>query len=426
MDEYFFTQMRELLGDAQYGEFMDAYNNAPRHKALRVNTLKISVAEFLRLAGGAELKSNILCPQSFMCDIKPSLDPLYHAGLYYMQEPSASAAVYALSPYIGKRVLDLCAAPGGKSTQAAAFMDGGIIFCNDVERKRIRALTDNIERLGVTNAVITCNTAAEYRAAGFDGYFDTLIVDAPCSGGGMSRYEDVAYTRETVAGCAARQRAILDDATRLLCNGGYMLYSTCTFSREENEDIVAYIRSLGFDTVDIPLPAGAERGIGEKDARRVYPHKFDGEGHFYCVLVKRGGSDECFKDCEHIKRVRQKTAGADLDCVALRGKTLLPISPPELDGLRIVRAGVPVTDERGEPSHALSHALPPQVFGAVELGENAAEYLCGGQLDISAPFGYRVATVNGYALGWVKSARSGNGSAALKNLYPKYARIKRV
>lgn len=426
MDGYFFTQMRELLGDAQYDEFINAYDNAPRHKALRVNTLKISVEEFTSLVGSAiELKRNGLCPQSFMCDVKPSLDPLYHAGLYYMQEPSASAAVYALSPYIGQRVLDLCAAPGGKSTQAAAFMRGGVIFCNDVERKRIRAMTDNIERLGITNAVITCNTAAEYRAAGFDGYFDTLIVDAPCSGGGMTRYEDVVYTRETVSGCAARQRAILQDATQLLCNGGYMLYSTCTFSREENEEIVGFIKTLGFETVDIPLLAGAERGIGERDARRIYPHNFGGEGHFYCVLVKRGKANECVKGNEHIKRIRTKVAGVDLDCVSVRGKTVLLIAPPELDGLRVVRAGVPVADERGEPSHALSHALPPQAFGAVELGDKAWEYICGDQLDISAPFGYKAATVNGYALGWVKSARSGNGVAALKNLYPKYARVMR-
>ena len=215
----FFEHMQSLIG-ARYAEFKAAYDCKPRFKALRVNTLKISTDEFCALFGGA-LERNGLCAQSFYCEVKPSLDPLYHAGLYYMQEPSASAAVAAFAPYIGERVLDLCAAPGGKATQAAAVMDGrGIIFCNDPEYKRVRALTENIERLGVRNAVITCNAADDYVRAGFEGFFDTLIVDAPCSGGGMTRYEVVPYSRDIVRGCAERQRAILVQAVKLLAAGG--------------------------------------------------------------------------------------------------------------------------------------------------------------------------------------------------------------
>lgn len=417
--------MQELLG-ARYAEFKAAYDGKPRFKALRVNTLKISEGEFCALFGGA-LEKNGLCAQSFYCDVKPSLDPLYHAGLYYMQEPSASAAVAALAPYIGERVLDLCAAPGGKATQAAAVMCGrGVIFCNDPEYKRVRALAENIERLGVCNAVVTCNTADDYVKAGFAGYFDTLIVDAPCSGGGMTRYETVPYSRDIVLGCAERQRAILTRAVELLSDGGYMLFSTCTFSREENEENVAFLQSLGLETVPSPLLAGVERGIGIADARRIYPHNFDGEGHFYCVLKKPSGAAPAMRPPIKRKNRTVKVGGAVLDVVEIDGRLTLPISPPRLDGLNVVRLGVPVFNGKDEPTHALAHALTRNQVaeaGAAELGTRAVEYLKGAELNIAAPRGMTVATVGGHALGWVRAARSGDGEPVLKNLYPKALRI---
>lgn len=426
-NERFLEYMQNLLGE-RYELFKAAYFDKPRFKALRVNTLKISVPEFLKLFPHAE-RYNILCKQSLYCDVKPSLDPLYHAGLYYMQEPSASAAVAAFEPFITGNVLDLCSAPGGKATQAAQVMHGaGLIFCNDPEYKRTRAIVENVERLGVTDAVITCNTAADYVRAGFSGYFDTLMVDAPCSGGGITRYEDVPYSKEIVAGCALRQREILRDAVELLRVGGYMLYSTCTFAKEENEDNIAFLRELGMRTVDIPLRQGEERGIGEKDARRVYPFAFDGEGHFYCVLEKvRGGAGADKKPLMRKKRECIKLNGLKLDANVLCGKyTVLPIEPPELDGLNIIRVGTPVFGEGREISHALMHALDKEqmrAFGTAELGDAAHDYICGRQLKFDAPKGELIATVNGYALGLARSAASGDGERALKNKYPKALRI---
>ena len=418
--------MRALLG-ARYTEFADAVQNKPRHKALRVNTLKISVEDLVGLKG--EMRQNALCAQSFYYNGKPSLDPYYHAGLYYMQEPSAAAAVAALSPYIGERVLDLCAAPGGKSTQAAAFMRGGVIFCNDVEYKRISALCDNVSRLGATNAVTTCSSAQGYRAAGFDGYFDTLIVDAPCSGGGMMRYETVPYSEDIVRGCAARQKKILDDAVELLCRGGYMLYSTCTFSREENEDNVNYILQKGFETVDIPLVSGTERGVGVADARRIYPHNFDGEGHFYCVLKKIGGKTRNELPAQKFKSKLYRLGDAHLDAkVTERGLESIEFVLPKTQfarGFNIISAGVRV-EINGEPSYALSHALTreqAEKVGVAELGELAERYIRGEQIDMESPRGLKVATVDGYALGFARSAATGDGSSALKNLYPKSLRI---
>ncbi|MDE7165148.1 MAG: hypothetical protein K2O04_07005 [Clostridiales bacterium] len=426
MSEYFFDYMRALLG-ARYDAFYDAYTNKPRHKALRVNTNKISADDFIALFGG-EPRQNPLCPNSFYCDIKPSLDPLYHAGLYYMQEPSASTAVAAFSPFIGERVLDLCAAPGGKSTQAAEYMNGGVLFSNDSEYKRTKALAENIERMGISNAVVTCGTAGDYVRAGFSEYFDTLIVDAPCSGGGMMRYENVPYSEKIVSGCAERQRDILKDAVKLLCGGGYMLYSTCTFAKEENEDNINYLRILGMRTVDIQLLAGAERGIDMPDARRIYPIDFDGEGHFFCVLQKTsGGQSELPRLRKKAKSVRFGNLTAP--AAEIVGKrVILDIDDtcfPDLSGLNVIVAGTPVYDD-GEPSHALTHALAGDSvkrFGAVELGEFACDYMAGKQIDVSAPSGNLIATVQGYALGLVRSAASGDGTHVLKNKYPKHLRI---
>ncbi|MCH5351099.1 MAG: hypothetical protein J1F39_03925 [Clostridiales bacterium] len=439
--DYFFYQMREILGE-RYSDFERAYNEKPRHKALRVNTLKISVPEFIELikseegAGKREyaLKENPLCFESFYTSVKPSLDPLYHAGLYYMQEPSASAAVAAFSPYIGERVLDLCAAPGGKSTQLAAYMKGGVLFSNDVEYKRITALIENLERLGVKNSVVTLCEAKSYRSAGLDGYFDTLVVDAPCSGGGMSRYEDVPYTAEIVEGCAKRQRALLDDATELLCTGGYMLYSTCTFSPEENEDNVRYIIEKGFEPIDTPILPGVERGINLPEARRIYPHNFDGEGHFYCVLKKIGASD-CTVRPEKLKRKSVAVGALKLDCAEIGGECALydgeypkfTCRPDRRGTFCVMRTGVPVFDRDGEASHALIHALSPdetEQFGAVELNDCADKYLRGETVDISVDKGIKAACYRGYALGKVRSASDGAGSMTLKNLYPKGLRIK--
>ena len=255
----------------------------------------------------------------------------------------------------------------------------------------------------------------------------------------MMRYENVPLSAEIVAGCAKRQREILDSAARLLQNGGYMLYSTCTFSREENEDNIEYMIGKGFAPVDIPLRDGETRGIGMPDARRIYPHRFDGEGHFYCVLQKRVGgvSGLPFSKTE---KTKEHIGGAVVDCIKTDGAILLPTDIARI-GVRTVRRGIEVYDgasagrcavrdrrsRSAEPSHALTHALDRgQVasFGAIELSESdALKYIRGEELAADAPKGTLVATYKGYALGLVKSARSGTGEPVLKNLYPKALRV---
>ncbi len=438
MSEYYFEQMKALLG-GRYADFKSAFDSKPRFKALRVNTLKISVEDFVALsekherAGDAVygLKQNPLCPLSFYTCVKPSEDPLYHAGLYYMQEPSASAAITALSPFVGERVLDLCAAPGGKSTQVAAYMkNAGVLFCNDVESKRVRALKDNIARLGVRNAVVTQATADDYIDAGFCEYFDTLILDAPCSGGGMMRYENVPYSESIVDGCAGRQREIADGATRLLRNGGYLLYSTCTFAPQENEETVKYILDKGFVTVDTPLIDGVERGIGVPDARRIYPHNIDGEGHFYCVLKKTSGG-AADRPRERVKTRTVEAGGLKIDCADYDGGPRIVGSVPKFDSLKkkVRGIGVDVGDVKkdGFWSYAAIHAFDSREIdglGTVELGyAQAKKYIRGEQLPIGIKKGYYIATVDGFALGAVKSAPDGAGEPVLKNCYPDPYRI---
>ena len=435
MPDYYFEQLKQILG-SEYEAFKAAYDTKPRFKALRVNTLKISVDEFKSLCERYEragirdygLKPNPLCINSFYTCVKPSLDPLYHAGLYYMQEPSAAAAVAAFAPYIGERVLDLCAAPGGKTTQAAAYMRGGVLFCNDVESKRVNALKENLARLGVTNAVVTQASAADYVNADFCEYFDTLIVDAPCSGGGMMRYESVPYSESIVDGCAVRQREILDSAVKLLKNGGYMLYSTCTFAPQEDEQNVKYILDKGFTTVDTPIVAGAVRGINLPDARRIYPHNFDGEGHFYCILKKTAGG-ESDKPTMRVKRKLVEINGLKIDCREFPDGLHYAPEIPRLDGLlkKCRGVGVKIDRKKDELDYAVLHALNAEqlkAVGTVELCmEDAQKYIRGDQIAIAAKKGFYAATIDGYALGCVKSAPDGAGEMVLKNLYPQSLRV---
>lgn len=244
----------------------------------------------------------------------------------------------------------------------------------------------------------------------------------------MMRYESVPYSENIVKGCAERQREILKDAVKLLCGGGYMLYSTCTFAKEENEDNINYLRLLGMRTVDIPLLVGTERGIDMPDARRVYPMNFDGEGHFYCVLQKTSGGQV------ELPKLRKKVKAVKFDnfimpVAEIVGKrVILDIDDtcfPDMSGLNVIVAGTLVFDD-GAPSHALTHALDSdsvKKLGAVELGELSRDYIAGKQIDISAPSGNLIATVNGYALGLVKSAAGGDGTRVLKNKYPKHLRL---
>ena len=230
---------------------------------------------------------------------RPGLHPYHEAGVYYLQEASAMSAVALLDPREGERVCDLCAAPGGKTTQIAGKMAGkGLLLCNEINPKRARILSQNIERMGVTNALVT-NEHPENLAKRMPGFFDRVLIDAPCSGEGMFRKEEAAVTdwsEETVEMCARRQREILRSGAKLLRSGGRLVYSTCTFAPAENEETVAAFLEehpdFALEQVEAPWFTPAGGGMF-----RLWPHKLLGEGHFVAVLRKSGEEEPWGEVC---------------------------------------------------------------------------------------------------------------------------------
>ena len=307
-----------LLGD--YDAFIDSYQR-PRKYGLRVNRLKLSWEAFAKLSpfeGG-------LTPVPWTEDAfyytegdRPGKHPYYHAGLYYIQEPSAMVPAELLDVQPGDRVLDLCAAPGGKSTQLASKLQGsGVLVTNDNARERTKVLAKNIELAGVRNAVVL-NEEPAVLAPVFEGWFDRILVDAPCSGEGMFRKDESMigeWEKHSVERCSLMQRDILKHAAHMLAPGGTLVYSTCTFSPEENEVQIAGLLAAcpELEVVQVPLAHGWARGRSDwareygGDIResenvagtvRLWPHLTEGEGHYAAVLRKRGVRREADGEAE--------------------------------------------------------------------------------------------------------------------------------
>ena len=249
----FLERMKGQLGE-EYAEFLQSLER-PRAVALRFNPLKgdIPQMDFVQDAVPWEPMGYYYDPES-----RPGLHPYHEAGVYYLQEASAMSAVALLDPQPGEKICDLCAAPGGKTTQIAGKMRGeGFLLCNEINPKRAKILSRNIERMGVANALVTNEHPARL-AEKFAGYFDRVLIDAPCSGEGMFRKEEAAVTdwsQETVEMCARRQAEILHSGAALLKPGGRLVYSTCTFAPEENEQTIEnFLQAHPEFTLDIILP----------------------------------------------------------------------------------------------------------------------------------------------------------------------------
>ena len=286
----FEKKMKAFLGD-EWDDFLYSYDNN-RFQALRFNTLKVqSPEERMRILKTLKISSDkkvSWANEAYYFDenVRPGKHPYHEMGLYYIQEPSAMSAAALLAPKPGMRVLDLCAAPGGKSTQLATYLgDSGLLVSNEINTQRSRILSQNIERMGIKNAIVT-NEDSFVLASHFPGFFNAIQVDAPCSGEGMFRKLPEAieqWSMENVAICAARQKEILDNAAVMLKPGGTIVYSTCTFSKEENEDVIEYFLERHPD-------------FTLEEMERFWPHKVDGEGHFVAKLVRRGSVNELGAD----------------------------------------------------------------------------------------------------------------------------------
>ena len=424
LPEAFLKRMERQLG-ADYPAFLESLER-PRAVALRFNPLKGAVPKlpFVGEPVPWEPMGYYYDPQS-----RPGLHPYHEAGVYYLQEASAMSAVALLDPQPGETVCDLCAAPGGKSTQIAGRMRGeGLLLCNEYSPARAKILARNIERMGVANAIVT-NEKTESLAKRLPGFFDRVLVDAPCSGEGMFRKEEAAVTdwsQETVEMCAARQAEILDNAAKLLKPGGRLVYSTCTFAPEEDEEAVAAFLArhpeFAPEAVDAPWFTP-----GPQATYRMWPHKLLGEGHFGAVLRKLEG-EETEIPLEKGKPLPKpwlsfaKEAGVNLPegiglCFGDR-LYLAPLGTPALPGLRVLRAGLELgtlKKDRIDPAHAL--ALWGKDFAqSVDFAADGPEiqaYLHGEVLPGKAK-GWCLVTVDGYSIGWGK----GDG-VQLKNHYPK-------
>ena len=424
LPEAFLQRIQAQLGE-EYDAFLQSLER-PRAVALRINPLK-GAAPSLPFVG----QSVPWEPLGYYYDpdSRPGLHPYHEAGVYYLQEASAMSAVALLDPQPGQRICDLCAAPGGKSTQIAGRLQGqGFLLCNEWSPKRARILSQNIERLGVANALVT-NETADRLAARLPGFFDRVLIDAPCSGEGMFRKEEAAITDwspETVQMCARRQAEILDAGAKLLRCGGRLVYSTCTFAPEENELTVAAFleRNPDFRLEAVEAPWFTPVGEGQF---RLWPHKLLGEGHFAAVMTKREqeAADGIYLTGEKLPKLWQEFAKS-LDITLPKGKALLfgqtlywvPEEMPELKGLKVLRPGLElgeVKKDRFEPAHALALWLN-SCKNTLSLPAESPEiraYLHGDVLPCSQK-GWCLVQVDGYSIGWGKS--DGN---QLKNHYPK-------
>ncbi len=449
LPEAFVKQMKRLLGEAGFFAYEESLEQ-PVTRALRVNLLKQpdgtlpceieGVCESVPWAKGCYFVRG---------DARPGLSPLHEGGLYYLQEPSALSAVSVLDPKPGERVLDLCAAPGGKSTQIAGLMQGrGLLVCNEPVFSRAQILSRNVERMGVRNAVVT-SAMPDQLAPHFPAFFDRILVDAPCSGEGMFRRQIEArseWSENSPRGCADRAMEILEQAAKMLAPGGKMVYSTCTFNDTENEGVLARFLDIHpefrMEAFELPgLPSGA-RGYAH-----LYPHEIEGEGHFVSLLVKstdapgapereekaaarkaakpaRGretgkkkAPDIALPDvlAKDVKFDRLHTAGGSL--------WVLPEGLDDvgrLDGLRVLRTGLLLAHlegKRAEPDHALAMALlPREAARTAELThEQALLYQAGEALELGdLPAGYTLLTHYGVPLGFGKQA-----GGLMKNHYPK-------
>lgn len=444
LPEKYVTRMKELLKD-EYNDYIKSFEEK-NYCGLRANTLKIS-PESLSDKLGIKLDKVSWCKEGFYYDFneRPAKSPLYHAGLFYIQEPSAMSTGAILPINDGDRIADLCAAPGGKSTQTAARLNlSGVLLTNDISASRCKALLKNIEISGVENAIVT-NETPERLSERFEGFFNKIIVDAPCSGEGMFRRDsDIIKSweenkRELFCNL---QRQILACAAKMLCGGGIIAYSTCTFAPEENEGSINEFlnKHPEFELLDIDKSTGFSDGRPEwiengrdelKKCARLWPHKIKGEGHFLALLHKKG--DKAYKEPPKITDIRDDKRLKDFYDFCERylnfkisenleihlGSVYKIPYGIDLRGLRVVRSGLYIGElkkNRFEPSQAFAMTLKKEdVKNYVDFDmddERVTRYLKGESFAAQADDGWCLVLTEGYPLGWAKVQKG-----RLKNRY---------
>lgn len=441
LPENFQDSMKQLLGE-EYAAFVESMKAGPQY-GLRLNTLKIT-AEAFAAAAPFSVERIPWIPNGFFFqkEDQPARHPYYYAGLYYIQEPSAMTPASRLPVKPGDRVLDLCAAPGGKATELGERLRGrGVLVANDISSTRAKALLKNLELAGIPNLCVVSENPERLQAV-YPEYFDKILVDAPCSGEGMFRRDSRlinAWQERGPAYYSEVQKTLLLQAASMLRPGGQMIYSTCTFAETENEAVIAHVLEQCPDLeLQEMLPyagfAAGRRGL--EQCARIFPHKMAGEGHFIALLHKKESNSN------NQKNVNYKAAGdavpeaakaflADLKWDFSSGyfKQLqdklyfLPEQVKLEKGLRYLRSGLYLGDikkQRFEPSQALAMVLTSEQYPATISFDRqdirTLKYLKGETVDISdytdKAKGWQLVCVDGYPLGWGKAQ---NGM--LKNKY---------
>ena len=460
LPERFLENMKRMLG-TEYPDYINSMKENTR-TAFRVNTNKITPEQFMDI-----------CPfqtepvpwneKGFYYNADedmPSKHPYYYAGLYYIQEPSAMIPASLLPVEEGDRVLDLCAAPGGKATELAAKLHGtGLLVANDISVSRAMALAKNLQIAGTGNAVVTAETPQNL-AAVLSGFFQKVLIDAPCSGEGMFR-RDPGMVKSWLAHgpeyYASIQTEILESAYELLAPGGDMVYSTCTFSPLEDEGMIqSFLKKHPDMTIcEVPRYPGYSEGRPDwvpdgdpalKKCVRIFPHRAEGEGHFAVLLHKQGKAGRAYAESEmwdkngtdlRPNKQKQKTqegieeffqmilpeAGIEFKKLSRKKDIYVAetLAAGQMKGLRIVAGGLIIgSDKNGrfEPSPQLALALRGEDYlQRIDLpaeDERVIRYLKGETVLMDKPYkGYVLFCVDGYPLGWCK----GNGSGTMKNKY---------
>lgn len=440
LPEAFLERMKNMLGE-EFTEFLGSFSHKDVCGGMRINGLKKGAREAVQRETG-DLSGVPWCADGFYADkdIISGKHPYHVGGLVYFQEPSAMLPVEVLGICPGDFVLDLCAAPGGKSSQAAVKLSGsGLLVANEIVQKRALILCENIQRMGIKNAIVT-NESPERLAEKYKCFFDKIIVDAPCSGEGMFKKEPQAireWSLEHTYSCAQRQKNILRSAFSMLKGGGYLVYSTCTFAPCENEEIAAWVLEEfpEVELVSIVAPGVSDGRNGWAESRfdltgtkRIFPHKSKGEGHFAALFKKNGDEKNDYrknykteKECL-FRSFEKEFLNTHLEGAFTEFGDKLYLMPYNLD-IDKIKTELPglflgvCKKGRFEPSHALCLALEKEDFKNI-LETDQPEKFFRGETLCGKEKGWTGVMYNGFPIGWGKCS-----DGIVKNHFPKYLRF---
>lgn len=426
LNQVFLDRMKDLLGD-NFNKFLSSLDESIV-KSIYINENKIAIKKFKEIVDFNIEQIPYEKAGFYVDDEKKGRHPLHHAGAFYMQEPSAMFTVNSVCFKGDEKVLDMCSAPGGKSIQIANRIPNGVLVCNEIVKQRSEILYSNIERMGLTN-VIVANDTPENIGNAYGNCFDVCLVDAPCSGEGMFRRGDEVssqWNENLPKMCSERQLEILSNADKCLKKDGILIYSTCTYSLEENEEVVQkFLKSYNYKLVEINYPFS--HGVNMPEVVRLYPHENKGEGQFVAVLKKLS---ENFNACESGLKLTNSKFTKDFvnENLNFEGEIgefknfsyFIPNKNMVKKRVNYVSIGVrlgTVSNQRFEPHHNMFTALGDKFTIKLDLDfhdEKVKKYLRGDTFEVDLPDGFGAILINGCPTGGFKISKG-----KFKNFYPK-------